>query len=303
MRRSLLALGTARAVTGREKLMAFEGCYHGSFFTFAGKLTPFNAPFPVVLAPYNDTEKTLALIEANASELAAIMVEPLVGGGGCIPADPEFLKALRHATAKHGILLIFDEVMTSRLGPGGLQQEYGVIPDMMSLGKYVGGGITFGAFGGRADIMARFDPRRPDAFPHNGTYNNNVLTMMAGIAGLKEVFTPEAAIRINADGDAMRQRLNATLAKHGVPGEVTGRGSMMAIHFGKGPFRRPADVAKVPGDVRALYHFSLMEQALYVSRRGMLVLSLPMTQVDRDAMVTGFDRFLGTYKEVITKVL
>ena len=99
--------------------------------------------------------------------------------------------------------------MTSRLSPGGLQPVRGIKPDLTTLGKYIGGGMSFGAFGGRADIMDLFDPRRPDALPHAGTFNNNVLTMSAGLAGLTEVYTPDAARALNARGDALRERLNA----------------------------------------------------------------------------------------------
>ena len=129
----------------------------------------------------------------------------MLGGGGCIPAEPGFLQALRDATHRHGIVLIFDEVMTSRLSPGGLQAVVGVAPDLTTLGKYVGGGMSFGAFGGHAEAMARFDPRRPDALPHAGTFNNNVLTMAAGLAALTEVYTPAAAAALNARGEALRQ--------------------------------------------------------------------------------------------------
>ena len=116
---------------------------------------------------------------------------------------------LRQETTRVGALLVLDEVMTSRLAPGGLQSVVGVKPDLTTFGKYIGGGMSFGAFGGRAEIMDLFDPRRADALPHAGTFNNNVLTMAAGLAGLTEVYTPDAADALNARGDALRQRLNA----------------------------------------------------------------------------------------------
>ncbi|HET6305612.1 MAG TPA: aminotransferase class III-fold pyridoxal phosphate-dependent enzyme, partial [Rhodopila sp.] len=195
---NLLALTLSRVFTGRPKLMAFDGAYHGAVFTFAGGGSPVNAPFPFVLAPYNDTAATLALIEQHGPELAAVILEPMIGSGGCIPAAPEFLAALREACSRVGALLILDEVMTSRLSPGGLQAVRGVKPDLTTFGKYVGGGMSFGAFGGRADIMDLFDPRRPDALPHAGTFNNNVLTMSAGLTGLTEIYTPDAARALNA---------------------------------------------------------------------------------------------------------
>ena len=127
--------------------------------------------------------------------------------------------------------------MTSRLAPGGLQEAHGILPDLTTLGKYVGGGMSFGAFGGRADLMERFDPRRPDAFQHAGTFNNNVLTMNAGLAGLTEIYTPERARALNAAGDRLRERLNAVARRHRLAMQFTGLGSMIAVHMTDGPIR------------------------------------------------------------------
>jgi glutamate-1-semialdehyde 2,1-aminomutase len=297
---NLYALCTARAVTGRPALLAFEGCYHGGVLSFGGYGSAMNAPFPAVLAPYNDTEQTLALIESHAHELAAVILEPMVGSGGCIPADAEFLRAIRAATERHGILLIFDEVMTSRLAPGGLHSVIGVTPDLVSLGKYLGGGLSFGAFGGRADIMARFDPRRPGAFGHAGTFNNNVLSLSAGIAGLRDVLTAEESRRINGAGDRLRARLCARLSARGIPGTVTGFGSMMMIHLAAGRYQRPRDTARVPAAARALCQLELIGRGLYLSRRNMLNLSLPMGEAEFERIVTAFDGFLAEYAPLLT---
>src|SRR6185437_12447639 len=132
------------------------------------------------VADYNDIAGTLASVAPHRADLAAILIEPMLGGGGCIPAEREFLAALRTLASETGAILIFDEVMTSRLAPGGLQEVHNIAPDLTTLGKYVGGGMSFGAFGGRADLMEWFDPRRKDGFQHAGTFNNNVLTMTAG---------------------------------------------------------------------------------------------------------------------------
>ena len=201
---NLNALSGARAATGRSHILVFEGAYHGGMLSFAHGPASMSIPFPYVFARYNDLEGTLALIEQHAEELAAIIVEPMMGAGGCIAAEPDFLRGLREAATRHGIILIFDEVMTSRLAPGGLQEALGITPDMTTFGKYLGGGMSFGAFGGRSAIMGRFDPSRPDALPHSGTYNNNVLTMAAGVAGLSKVFTPAAAEGADREGRALQ---------------------------------------------------------------------------------------------------
>ena len=155
---NLLALSAARAFTGRSRMLAMHGGYHGGLLTFAGGGSAVNAPFPVTLAPYNDIEATLALIQEFKDDLACILLEPMMGSGGCIPASRGYLAALRAAATEHGIILMFDEVMTSRHYEGGLQALRGITPDMTTLEKYVAGGMSFGAFGGRADIMAVYDP-------------------------------------------------------------------------------------------------------------------------------------------------
>src|SRR5690606_30927658 len=139
------------------------------------------------------------------------------GSGGCIPAEPAFLQALRDACTRHGAILIFDEVMTSRLSPGGRQALLGITPDMTTLGKYLGGGLSFGAFGGARRFMDRYDPQRSDAIAHAGTFNNNVLSMAAGVAGLTRVLTPDALASLNARGDRLRERLNDVAARSGLP--------------------------------------------------------------------------------------
>jgi glutamate-1-semialdehyde 2,1-aminomutase len=296
---NLYALATARGVTGRSAVLAFEGSYHGGVLSFGGYGSSLNVPFPYVMAPYNDTERTLALIDDRAGELAAVIMEPMVGSGGCIRATDEFVAAVREATSRHGIVLIFDEVMTSRLAPGGLHSVLGITPDMMTVGKYLGGGLSFGAFGGRADLMARFDPTRSDAFVHAGTFNNNVLSMAAGIAGLRDVLTPEASSRINADGDRLRERLKRALTDRGVPGTVTGHGSMMMVQLAAGDYERPKDTARVRPEARALCQHEMLNQGIYLSRRNMLNLSLPMGDADFDRIAQAFDAFLEEYAAVL----
>jgi glutamate-1-semialdehyde 2,1-aminomutase len=221
---NLMALVTARAATGRSHIMAFEGGYHGGVLAFKSGPSAVNAPFPMVMATYNDTDATLTLIEKHKHELAAIILEPMMGGGGAIAADRAFLQALRDASAKHGIVLIFDEVMTSRLSPGGLQEAHGIRPDMTSFGKYIGGGFSFGAFGGTRRLMDRYDPTKPGSLAHAGTFNNNVMSMAAGAVGLREIYTPETARALSAAGESLKQRLNAVFAEKNVAMQATGVG-------------------------------------------------------------------------------
>jgi glutamate-1-semialdehyde 2,1-aminomutase len=165
-------------------------------------------PFPVVRATYNDVEAARELLRARGSELAAVVVEPMMGSGGSIPATPDFLAMLREETGRHGTLLIFDEVMTSRLAPGGVQGLSGIKPDLTTLGKFWGGGFSFGAFGGSRGLMRHLDLRSGGGLSQGGTFNNNVMTMAAGLVGARDVYPPEICRRLNALGDSLRAELN-----------------------------------------------------------------------------------------------
>ena len=222
-----------------------------------------------------------------------------MGAAGAIAGDPAFLQGLRAAADRHGIVLIFDEVMTSRLSPGGLQAKLGITPDMTTFGKYLGGGLSFGAFGGRAEIMGRFDPRRADALPHSGTYNNNVLTMAAGVAGLSEVFTPEAALALNETADALRDRLNRLARAAAVRVQVAGVGSIMCVHFHDRPLRSPADAEPSDPTARALFHLDMLDRGFYLARRGFISPSLALEPKDYDAFAAAFEDFLDTYGAVL----
>jgi glutamate-1-semialdehyde 2,1-aminomutase len=289
---NLMALSAARASTKREAILVFESAYHGGVLNFAAGQA-INVPFPFIHAPYNDLEATRAVVEAHKDRLAAIILEPMQGGAGCIPADASFLKGLRELASAHGIVLIFDEVMTSRLSPGGLQLATGITPDMTTLGKYIGGGMSFGAFGGKEAIMSLFDPRKPEFLPHAGTFNNNVMTMAAGIAGLTEIYTAEAAAALNARGDKLRNRLNDIAQKADVNVQFTGRGSMMNVQFTRGPVRSVRDIKDTNQDLRGLFFFDLLERGVYVARRGMMNLSLPIGDAETDAAASAFEEFVS----------
>jgi len=296
---NLMAITVARAFTGRKKVMVFEYGYHGGIFTFSDGNNPVNGPFEFVIAPYNDIEGTKALIAEHAKDLAVIAVEPMQGGAGCIPATHEFLQMLRDETARVGTILLFDEVMTSRLSPGGIQAITGITPDMTSLGKYIGGGMSFGAFGGRADIMSKFDPRRQGSLPHAGTFNNNILTMSAGVAGMEQVYTPEVATKLNAFGDKLRARLNALTRDQGLAMQFTGLGSMINVHFLKGEIRSGRDAKKGNQDLGELFFFDMLARGIFLARRGMMALSLPLTEADGDTLVAAVEEFVSSRRRLL----
>ncbi len=291
---NLMAVSAARAITGRSKILVFKGGYHGGVFYFRGHGSALNAPFEYLLGRYNDIESVEALVRAHPAELAAILVEPMQGTTGCIAAERSFLVGLRALADETGALLIFDEVMTSRLGPGGLQKALGILPDLTTLGKYVGGGMSFGAFGGRADVMERFDPRRPDAFQHAGTFNNNVLTMNAGLVGLTEIYTPDRARSLNASGDRLRERLNAVVQHRGIAMQFTGLGSMLSVHMTDGPIRSQDDAERGNAALRDLFWFDLVERGIWFAKRGMFALSIALEDADHDKLVDAVEEFAQT---------
>lgn len=295
---NLLALSTAVATAGKRGVMVFRGGYHGAVFTFSGGAN-INAPFDYFLAGYNDIEGTRARIAQHAASLAAVILEPMLGGGGCIPATPAFLAMLREETSRHAITLIFDEVMTSRLAPHGLGHARGITPDLMTLGKYVGGGMSFGAFGGREALMSRFDPSKPDALPHAGTFNNNVLTMSAGIAALTEIYTEDAAKSLNARGESVRARLNEAAKRSGAAVQWTGIGSMMAFHPTSGDIQTPEQANAGDTRIRELLFFDLLRAGFWIARRGMVAMSLPLTDPDLDAFAAAFEEFLSVRRPLL----
>ncbi|TSD40314.1 aminotransferase class III-fold pyridoxal phosphate-dependent enzyme [Rhodococcus sp. KBS0724] len=290
---NLMAMVTAREVTRRDHIFVFSGGYHGSVLNFRGD-GPLNVPFPYIVGTFNDAEGSYDAIERNKHKIAAVIVEPMLGGSGAIPGSTDFLSALRDVTTKHGIALIFDEVMTSRLAPGGIQEIVGIVPDMTTFGKYLGGGFAFGAFGGSLEFMERYDPVNRRRLDHPGTFNNNTMTMAAGAAGLREVFTPNVAVSHNLRGDALRNDLNALFGKRDVAMQATGIGSLLNIHFQRGVITDVSDV--VPQDPkRALFQLAMMEHGYYVSRRGYLSLSLPLQQSDLDGFVGAVGELIDQY--------
>jgi glutamate-1-semialdehyde 2,1-aminomutase len=291
---NLMAVSAARAITGRPKILVFEGGYHGGVFYFRGHGSPLNAPFEFLLGRYNDLAAVNELVRPHRGELAAILVEPMQGTTGCIPAERSFLAGLRELASETRAVLIFDEVMTSRLAPGGLQEAHGILPDLTTLGKYVGGGMSFGAFGGRADLMERFDPRRSDAFQHAGTFNNNVLTMSAGLVGLTELYTPERARVLNASGDRLRERLNAVARRHALVMQFTGLGSMLAVHMTGGAIRSQKDAERSDAGLRDLFYFDLLARGIWFAKRGMFALSIALDETDGDKLVDAVEEFAQT---------
>ncbi len=302
---NVMALAGARVFAQRAgrtkatKVMVFHGGYHGGVLYFVSGGSPVNMPYEYVVAPYNDIDGTRALLARHGEELFAVLLEPMQGSHGCLPGDVGFLKMVREETRARGITMIFDEVMTSRLAPGGLQEKHGVIPDMTTLGKYIGGGMSFGAFGGRRDIMELFDPTKADALPHAGTFNNNALTMAAGVAGYGEVYTPAVAAELNARGEKIRERLNAICRKNGVAFQFSGIGSMMTAHATARPIRTAADIATGNQDAKELFFFDMTAAGIWIARRGFVALNIMIGDAEGDRFVAAVEEFVTARKALL----
>ncbi len=275
---NLMAFGTAKYVTGRPTIVVFDNGYHGGVLSFGHGGSPLNVPHDFVVLPYNDVAALEATFAARGREIAAVAVELVQGSGGCIPANQEFAEAMRRLCSEHGSVLIFDEVMTSRLSPGGAQALWGVRPDMTTLGKYLGGGMSFGAFGGSLAIMEAFDADKGGVLTQAGTFNNNVISMAAGVAALKHVVTPEALIALNERGDQLRERLNDLFVARGLPFAVRGRGSMMNFVMGSDAW------------MELLFH-ACVDAGFYIARRGMIALSLEVTPQQIEDFCAHIDRW------------
>jgi glutamate-1-semialdehyde 2,1-aminomutase len=304
----MTALKAARAFTGRPMIAKCEGAYHGSYDYAEVSLDPGperwggRAPSPVAYArgtpervladtlvlPFNDVEESARLIEAHADRLAAVLIDPMPNRAGLAPASADYLATLRDLTRAQGIVFIFDEVITFRLGYGGAQERFGVHSDLTTLGKIIGGGFPVGAVGGRADIMAVFDPSKgKPAMPHGGTFTANPMTMRAGLAAM-ELLTPHEFARLERLGDRVRQGIDAAFGQARLPGSTTGLGSLIRLHLTSGTVRDYRSVFAGPEErtrMDALFK-ALLARGVLMAPNGLMALSTPMTEADADRIVS-----------------
>ncbi len=303
----MMALKAARAFTGRPKIAKCEGAYHGSYDYAEVSLDPTpeqwgrNAPVSVAYArgtpdnvladvvaiPFNDAEAAVSLIREHGPELACVLIDPMPNRAGLAPADKAYVQALRDVTREVGALLIFDEVITFRLGYAGAQGIWDIEPDLTTLGKIMGGGFPVGAVGGRKDVMAVFDPRpgKP-MLPHGGTFSANPVTMRAGLAAM-ELLDHAAFARLDAMGEAVRSGINGAFRRNSVPGGTVGLGSLLKIHFADRPVRdyRSAYLTEQEAQRQAIFNRGLLNRGVLAAGYGLMALSTPMLDADIDAII------------------
>lgn len=314
----MVALKAARAFTGRPKLAKVEGAYHGAYDYVEisqesdpstwGDVdrprrvplvhgTPESAMQEVVIIPFNDPERAIAILDGHAADLACVVLDLMPHRVGVVPADPGFVRAIRDWTHRHGALLVLDEVITFRTEVGGLQSRFDVRPDLTALGKMIGGGFPVGAVAGRAEVMDVMNPRRAGRllFPHSGTFSANPITLTAGLAAM-ETFDAPAVARLNALADRAMNGIERAIRDSGIAACVTGTGSMFRVHMKSTPPRNYREAFPTPDEKRRT---TLLLDHLFASGIMMInscsaTLSTPMTESEIDALVaamaSGFER-------------
>jgi glutamate-1-semialdehyde 2,1-aminomutase len=313
----LLALRIARALTGRNRIGKFEGGYHGfSDFVMVGghelpepddpvKVSvptadvgglPAAASDDVVLIRYNDPEAVREAVARYGGELAAIIVEPILGGGGMIPAQAEFLAVLRAETERAGIVLICDEVITLRHAYGGAQGHYGLEPDLTTMAKTIGGGFPIGAVGGPRDVMRVLgDPEEGGTVANLGTFSANPISITAGLEAMR--LMDEAAIaHVNELGERACKGLSACLEAHGAPAQVSGAGSLFQVHWTEAPLNDARGAATADSTQNLLTFLGLCNRGVQLSMRGTGAMSTPMRTGDVDLLIAAFDETLQEMK-------
>jgi len=295
---TMSAIRVARGATGRDVIVKFDGCYHGHADSLLVKAGSGGATFgipdsrgvPESLArltltlPFNDLDAVRDLFRARGDEVAAVVVEPVAGNMGVVPPAPGFLQGLREATAAHGAVLIFDEVITGfRVAWGGAQARYGVRPDMTCLGKIIGGGLPVGAYGGRRDLMSHVAPL--GGVYQAGTLSGNPLAVAAGLATLRALAGGDAYERLERLGARLEDGLRRAAAGAGVPATVNRVGSMLTAFFTPGPVTDYASAKRADTARYARFFHAMLDRGVFLapSQFEAAFVSLAHAEADIDA--------------------
>lgn len=313
----------SRAHTGRSKIAKAEGAYHGTYdFAEVSQIadptnwgsinspnsvpvahgTPQSVLNEVVIFPYNDIEKTLAILDKHAGQLACVVIDPVPHRVGLMPASTEFVQAVYNWTRKDGALLVFDEVVSLRVSYGGAQENYPVNPDLTSMGKIIGGGFPVGAIAGRKDIMRVFDPHEAKLlFPHSGTFSANPITMTAGFKAM-EYFDKDAVEKINLLTQKTIGQIEELIKVLDIPVSITGAGSMFRIHLRKTPpqtFREAYQTKEAKVVLNKLLDFMYYKENVLMINTLSCMLSTVIGPKEIDRLTEGLERAFKAVKPKI----
>ncbi len=309
---TMMALRAARAATGKSHFVKVEGGYHGTHDAVSVSVSPGvrgagseqrpqskpeGAGIPdyareaMHVVPFNDEQALAETVANHRDSIAAVIVEPLLGSHGYTTATGSYLEAVRRITEEHGVLLVLDEVQTFRLDQGGAQALYGIRPDLTAFAKIIGGGFPVGAFGGRADLMGRYDPDAKESIGHGGTFNGNPVTMAAGAAAMEHL-TADRIAYINELGDCLRTGMGEVLAEQGLQGRIVGRGSLVGIHMTDRQIRTYRDASSAPAEVQRFIFLACLNRGLMMSTGGCLNTTTAMTRETVDEAIGIFQEAL-----------
>jgi glutamate-1-semialdehyde 2,1-aminomutase len=298
-------LRLARGFTGRPKVAKMRGGYHGTHdvsliangrFANPDAIPPGLIPGTadsVVLLPYNDPAGCEEIITAHAEELAAVIVEPVLGGTGMVPATREFLVGLREVTERFGIVFVMDEVVTFQIGPHGAQGLYGVQPDLTTMGKAIGGGLPLGAFGGRRDIMDLVDPEIDPMtqMRHASTLGGTPACLAAGLAQVRQL-TPETHEHLSALGERLRSGGREVATRLNVPLQVTGVSHLFGLHWTPQPVVDFTTAMTSDKSVISQLSMAMLNEGYLMFKSALGTVSAPMTNVDIDGFVACLEQVL-----------
>jgi glutamate-1-semialdehyde 2,1-aminomutase len=287
---SLLALRIARAATGRRRIVAFTGAYHG------GVPDIIDGGPDTVWVRYNDADQAVAAID---SSVAAVFAEPFLGSAGVVPAAPGFLGRIGGRAREVGAVFVLDEVQALRNAPNGTHAALGLQPDLVLMGKIIGGGFPVGAVGGRTALMDLTSAARADSLSCSGTFNGNVITMTAGAAALAALDGPAIA-ELNGRARELSSRIEAAAARAGIPARVTRAGSIMHVHLADRTPTSAEQADAVPVAWASALHLALLLEGVYAAPRGMLDLSTAIGDDLLARIANGYAAAFGRIRDLIT---
>ena len=309
---TMMAIRAARAATGRSLIAKFEGGYHGQHDyavvslapdlvsagtrhkpeAVAPRGVPVGVRESVIVLPFNDPDAVQELLAQHAQDLAGVIVEPIMGVAGMIEPQPGFLARLRELTRQHGIVLIFDEVISFRVRYGGAQELYGVGPDLTTLGKIIGGGLPIGALGGDPEIMGVFDPTQSNPVMLSGTFHANPVSLAAGVATLR-AFDKSTVEALNSTSTSLFARMRRLIENSPQPLRLNCVGSLFNLHFTDTPVVDYRSAVLADKELLGWLQLALLNRGFLVAPRGLGCLSVPMIEADLDRFLTALEEALS----------